>query len=83
MCTKMSKQAIVGFVYDVYFHFYFVSGVVAFTDAHFGQSAGNVLIGGVGCTGTETSLLDCSYTSGLCQHTDDAGVRCQSELYVQ
>ena len=58
------------------------SDAVAFTDAHFGQSAGNVLIGGVGCTGTESSLLSCSYTSGSCQHSDDAGVRCQSELHV-
>ena len=59
-----------------------------FTDAHafgkafFGQ--GNVSIGVsmTNCNGSESSVLDCSYslsTAG-CTHADDAGVRCSGEI---
>ena len=52
---------------------------VAFSNAHFGAGTGSVFVTSVGCSGTETSLLGCSYStsSSGCSHSDDAGIRCQ------
>ena len=47
--------------------------------AGFGQGTGPIHLSNVGCTGTESSLLSCSY-SGIgvtyCGHYEDAGVVC-------
>jgi hypothetical protein len=51
----------------------------AYSNAYFGQGIIPILMTNVGCSGTESRLLDCSYSSstGGCYHSDDAGVRCQ------
>ena len=43
-----------------------------------GPGTGEIFLDNVGCTGTETSLLDCSpsMTATACSHSSDAGVRC-------
>ena len=53
---------------------------VAFSRAHFGAGTGTIYLDGVSCTGSETSLIDCSRSSSVScfgGHSEDAGVRCQ------
>ena len=55
---------------------------VAYGNAHFGAGIGMIHLNNVGCTGAETSLLQCSYTSASSctyAHSEDAGVRCQGK----
>lgn len=48
--------------------------------AGFGQGTGPVLLDQVACSGSETSLLDCTSVSSAisCPHSQDAGVRCNA-----
>ena len=53
---------------------------VAFSNAHFGAGTGTIYLDNVGCTGSETRLINCSRSSSVyCYrgHSEDAGVRCQ------
>ena len=53
---------------------------MAFSGAHFGVGSGTILLDEVGCTGSETSLINCPRSSSVyCYrgHSEDAGVRCQ------
>ena len=53
---------------------------VAFGSAHFGAGSGSIHFDNVGCTGSETRLIDCPRSSTVyCRyaHSEDAGVRCQ------
>ena len=53
---------------------------VAFSRAHFGAGTGTIYLDSVGCSGSETNLIDCSRSSTVtCNsgHSEDAGVRCQ------
>ena len=60
---------------------YFIStDAVAFSRAHFGAGIGTIYLDNVGCTGSETRLIDCSRSSTVTcfgGHSEDAGVRCQ------
>ena len=52
---------------------------IAVRQATFGGGAGSILLSGVRCTGTESSLLRCGhYGIGVhyCSHSNDAGVVC-------
>ena len=60
---------------------------VALPNANFGAGTGSIFLDGLGCTGSESSLLDCSKSSTVsCTygHSEDAGVRChgQSTSYI-
>ena len=60
------------------------TGAVAFNAAHFGMGAGPVHFSSVGCTGSESNLINCSRSSFIsCPggHSWDAGVRCQG-IYI-
>ena len=50
----------------------------AYLMAHFGSGSTVIHLDDVTCTGTETSLLRCSYDIDTtdCSHAQDAGVRC-------
>ena len=53
---------------------------VAFGSAHFGAGTGTIYLDGVGCSGSESNLADCSRSSTVScfrGHSEDAGVRCQ------
>ena len=56
------------------------TGSRAFRRAQFGEGTGPVFLEGLECVGTETSLLDCPMDTplgtSLCDHSDDAGIRC-------
>ena len=65
---------------------YIIIGASSFSNAHFGEGEGPILIGRVYCSSPYNSLLDCSiyyrynvyYT-----HNDDVGVRCQCKYTVE
>ena len=52
---------------------------VAFTSSHFGNGIGSIFLDDVGCSGSESQLINCYYDSVTsdCSHSEDAGVRCQ------
>ena len=55
---------------------------MALLDAHFGQGTGRIVLDGVRCSGSENQLLACTslpilFVSSSCDHSDDAGVRCE------
>ena len=52
----------------------------AHQSAEFGEGSGGILLDDVGCTGAETSLLQCSHNGNYihdCRHNEDAGVTCE------
>ena len=56
------------------------SGLVAYSGGTYGQGIGPINLDDVACSGTETTLVACSYDRNTadCTHADDAGVRCHS-----
>ncbi|XP_073694584.1 scavenger receptor cysteine-rich type 1 protein M130 [Garra rufa] len=51
----------------------------AYTSAYFGIGAGSILMDDLLCSGSESSLKECSHTtsiSSLCTHSQDSGVSC-------
>ena len=54
------------------------TGAQALASATFGQGTGPIQLDDVQCTGTESRLFDCTFTTvDNCVHAEDAGVRCQ------
>ena len=57
------------------------TGAIARSRAYFGAGVGDILLDNVGCSGTESRLIDCS-NNGIgvhnCVHSEDAGVTCQT-----
>ena len=58
-------------------------GVQYFRNAYFGQGNGSIFLDNVACSGSETSLISCSYStpSSSDSHSEDAGVRCPGQQY--
>ena len=57
-----------------------------FASAHFGSGTGSIYLDSVGCSGSESRLIDCSRNSVVsCSngHLEDAGVRCQGWWIVE
>ena len=55
--------------------------------AYFGMGTGDILLDNVRCSGRESSLLECNANpigqpDGSCDHSEDAGVRCQGVYLV-
>ena len=58
---------------------YMLPQPVAFAVSEFGGGTGPILLGNVGCSGTETDLLNCSHNGDSfqnCMHSENAGVIC-------
>ena len=53
--------------------------VSARDSAYYGEGSGQIWLGKLNCTGTESNIEDCSH-NGLgiinCNHTEDVGVQC-------
>ena len=57
------------------------AGSVARREAYFGEGFGSILLTNFQCTGAETRLQDCPYTTqNTCVHSADAGVTCVGEF---
>ena len=66
-----------------------LTGAVALSNAHFGQGNGPTFA--INCAGNEDSLFQCPIVNILsynyyyyyyyCSHSDDAGLRCQGNIY--
>ena len=57
-----------------------ILGAQSFTGAYFGERYGPIVLDNLACTGSESSLFDCTGNAvGVhnCDHSEDAGVRCQ------
>ena len=56
----------------------FQTGAQAYSYAYFGQGTGPIQLDNVGCSGAESTLLQCSHLTIInnCVHAEDAGVRC-------
>ena len=59
----------------------------ALLNAYFGQGGGQIVLDDVQCTGSENKLLACSSApllrvSSNCDHSDDAGVRCEGIVCI-
>ena len=56
------------------------AGATAYSYARFGRGSGGIFLDNLYCRGTESRLIDCSH-SGIgvhnCDHSADAGLRCQ------
>ena len=54
--------------------------------SRFEPGVGPIFMGYVGCSGTESSLLDCYYNQpfqySYCGHSYDAGVNCEGALII-
>ena len=62
-----------------------LTGAVGYSFSHFGGGSGGIFLDNLGCYGYESRLLDCIRpTIGVhdCDHSDDAGVRCQGREAV-
>ncbi|XP_038061742.1 deleted in malignant brain tumors 1 protein-like [Patiria miniata] len=61
----------------------FPSASRAWSNAHFGQGSGRIMLDAVNCEGYESSISDCSHRnwfSNDCQHSEDAGVTCDETI---
>ena len=55
-------------------------GAIARTGAYFGQGTVPVHLDGITCSGSENSILQCSFSGGSsCTHSLDVGVQCSGE----
>ena len=43
----------------------------------FGQGTGHIVLGNLGCSGSEARLIDCNSTPFSCSHSQDIAVICQ------
>ena len=60
---------------------YIFTGTIPYPHAHFGPGSGNIQLDALICSGTESSILDCTHGGigiygDYCYHYNDVGVQC-------
>ena len=65
-------------------HVLFLLGASAVSNAFYGQGGGPTVLNRLDCTGTETSILECTFDldTSDCSHSDDAGLQCTGMLAI-
>ncbi len=61
------------------------SGAIPLTEQTFSDHQANILLQDVNCNGSETTLLNCEYSTLIqssCQPLEDAGVICQGSNII-
>lgn len=66
------------------------AGSIALRGAAFGEGTGMILLGSLLCNGSESDLVQCPRKDNIalyaatatCEHSEDAGVICESEWVV-
>ena len=60
------------------------SGSIPVSGGHFGNGNGTILLDDMKCDGTEQTLLNCTFSqqAANCDHSEDAGVRCQGKFLL-
>lgn len=62
-------------------HLFILCLGVARGSAYFGQGTGSIMLDDLGCTGSEATLTNCSYSSAHnCYHYEDVGVSCSRKI---
>ena len=63
----------------------YCSDVAYFSRARFGTGSGPIYLDDVNCIGSELGLVNCSHSrhTADCTHSEDAGVRCQTNCKYQ
>ena len=79
MCTRFQLFTVYLFIQFIFLHC-IKSDAIAYSNAHYGQGTGPILLDNLACIGTEYNLTSCSYDSDTsdCRHYEDAGVRCNT-----
>ena len=63
---------------------FFLLGAIAFSGGRFPAGTGSIKLSNTICTGSETSLLNCSTrVDHTCTHAEDAGVRCIGKKIIK
>ena len=57
----------------------FSGATSAESSAFFGQGSGEIVLGNVACTGSESNLRECPSGNSGCHHGEDAGVICSDD----
>ena len=70
----------VGFCPVILLYYGLYIDAIAYSNAHYGQGTGPILLDNLACIGTEYNLTSCSYDSDTsdCGHYEDAGVHCNT-----
>ena len=68
-------------VQNIYDLRYVSTGSIPYPYAYFGQGSGDIWLDDLRCSGTESSILDCTHDgigvyASYCGHDDDVGVEC-------
>lgn len=64
-------------------YFFLISALQYFVNSYFGRGNGSVLLDELSCSGHEKTLDNCGSSGWYisdCDHTEDAGVACESKL---
>jgi hypothetical protein len=56
----------------------FTGASVPLSESFFGSGSGSIFLDNLACTGDEASLLKCARSENNCDHSEDAGVICNS-----